>query len=102
MEKVKNLTISEVIEAKRLLIQLLESGKSLEVDLSGLEEIDISGIQLLISFNKEVAILKRTVIYKGVFKEEFKSSLNSVLYLSEPMTNGEELSSYIDEIIRSS
>lgn len=101
MEKVKKLTISEIFEARSLLLQLLESGNSLDVDLSGLEDIDISGLQLLVSFAKEVSILKKNVNFKGIFTETFRDSLIEVAYLSEAITNGEDFSLYIEEIIRS-
>lgn len=102
MEKIKSLTIANISEAHNLLLQLLNSGSNLHVDLSGLEEIDITGIQLLISFSKEVSILKKEVDYRGEFKESFTNSLNGIIFHPTPLVNGAQFSTYISDIVRSS
>lgn len=101
MEKIENLTIVEVVEAKNLLVQLIETGNKLEVDLSSLGSIDISGLQLLVSFYKEASILKKDVVLKGEFKQSFRDSLDEFLFVNEPIINGDELTGYIEDIIRS-
>lgn len=102
MEKINSLTIANMGEAHNLLVQLLNSGSDLHVDLSALEDIDISGIQLLLSFAKEVNILNKSVEFRGEFKDSFINSLRSIAFHSSELTNGSQFTSYINEIVRSS
>lgn len=101
MEKIENLTIAEVVEAKKLLDQLVDSGKKMEIDLSSLGNIDISGFQLLTSLCKEAAVLNKEVNLKGHLKNSFSESLNNLLFTTEQISSGNELTGYIEEIIRS-
>lgn len=100
MEKINSLTIGNIAEATSLLKQLMGSGNDLHVDLSGLEDIDISGIQLLISFTKEVNLLNKQMEFRGDFKDSFKRSLNENLFNSSEIENGYQFTSFVGDIIR--
>ncbi|CAK0780277.1 STAS domain-containing protein [Gammaproteobacteria bacterium] len=56
-----DLTIYEAVTLKTALMAALEEGPVLELDLSGVEEIDTAGLQLLLLLKKEAQIGGRSV-----------------------------------------
>lgn len=93
------LTIVYAQEMKLILIEVLNQGNTLEIDVSQLEEIDISGLQLLISFAREASLLGKSYQFTGVFTEKFKEEINDTSYLQSKMVNGEDLTQFLNEII---
>lgn len=93
------LTIVYVQEMKLILIEVLNNGNCLELNVADLEEIDISGLQLLISFAREASLMGKEFLFTGVFTEKFREDLNSISFLQGEMVNGEDLTQFIKEII---
>lgn len=93
------LTISYAEEMKLTLMESLNQGISIKVDLSTLDEIDISGLQLLISFAKEAVLLGKEYQFIGIFNENFKENINRISYNSVDMVNGEDLTLFVGDII---
>jgi anti-sigma B factor antagonist len=57
------LTIFTAAEMKQYLLDFLNSGKELEIDLSQVDEIDTAGLQLLILIKREAAQAGKTLSF---------------------------------------
>ena len=71
----KSLTIDNVGEYRKTLIALLRNGSSSVFDLSGIECIDLSGLQVLISFAREAQAKKIDFHFTGRIHESISTSL---------------------------
>jgi anti-anti-sigma factor len=59
------LSIYTVLDLKDKLLKGLSAGDKLELDLSGVGEIDGAGLQLLVMIKKEAAALGKTLNFTG-------------------------------------
>lgn len=71
------LKIDTVSEFKLTIDQALKSGADFDVDASGLEAIDFSGLQLLIAFVSEVNVNGSTLIWQSV-SDAFQSAADDL------------------------
>lgn len=66
---IKNLTIENAAAAASELLKEIKGGKENIVDLSGVEKLDLAGIQLLVSAQKTGEKGKGTFYFKGPLKK---------------------------------
>ncbi|MBN1500052.1 MAG: STAS domain-containing protein [Spirochaetes bacterium] len=59
-------TIYAVKKLKNVLMQELKSNKNVEIDMSGVQRIDTSGIQVLLHMKREAVKFDRKFIIKGI------------------------------------
>lgn len=85
-----SLTINSANVVKSTLLESLQKSDLIKLDLSGVNKIDISGIQLLLSFVKEISLLGKEIVFEGVFTPEFKDDLNNLIFSKQHIDTGEE------------
>lgn len=72
----EDLTISVVTDLKETLMQALNQSDLLTIDLESVQNIDVSGVQLLCSSNRHFEKMKKKLVLKtGKNNEYFKSFL---------------------------
>jgi len=59
------LTIYTALELKNTLLAGLSENEELELDLSGVGEIDAAGLQLLVMIKQQAAVLNKTLSFSG-------------------------------------
>ncbi|MGL1891669.1 MAG: STAS domain-containing protein [Spirochaetaceae bacterium] len=94
-----DLIINHVDEIRELLIKTLKKQKKLEVVLSSINRIDISGLQLLVSLSNEAFLAKKEILYSGVFKDSFLFDINKVSFAQNILTNAEDLQNFIKDVV---
>jgi anti-sigma B factor antagonist len=59
-------TVYEAVEAKRDLLQALADSAELEIDVTGLDEVDTAGLQLLFLLRREALHTAKLVRFAGI------------------------------------
>lgn len=59
------LTIYGALELKRRLLEALHQNGALEIELTGVSELDCAGVQVLLLVQKEALALGKTISWKG-------------------------------------
>lgn len=90
-----DLIINNVEEIKSNFLGHLKKSNKLEIDLSETQQIDISGLQLLISLVRESKNLEKEVSFIGLFNNSFSENLNRIAFAPMFITNGEELQEFL-------
>jgi len=93
----KDLKIHNVEDIKDELLRKLDVKGDITIDLSSVEKIDISGLQLLISIVAELKELKKDYLFIGEFKSNFSQDLNKICFSPNIISNGSELQSFIED-----
>lgn len=98
IEITKDLTMINIKKiSDRLLISII-SGSNFNIDLSEIGNIDITGLQLLISLSKELNSLDQTLTFSGNLKENFRNDLEDLIFSVHEITTGPDLTKFIDDI----
>lgn len=95
----EDLIINNIENIKKKIISHLGKHKSLELNLSKTNRIDISGLQLLISLVNEVKGTKKSLVFSGNLTENFTEEVNRISFSHLQLTTGEELKGYIDDTV---
>ena len=95
----EDLIINNIEDLKLKLLEDLKKCNKLEITLSAVDNIDISGLQLLISLTREVENIKKDVIYSGQLKASFLEDINRIAFAPNIITNGEDLQRFINDTI---
>lgn len=93
------LTISSVSNISSKLFEYLKATKKCELNFSKIEKIDISGLQLLISFLQEVTVLDKELSFIGILNNDFKEDLNRIIFNNINLDTSEDLLQYIKGLI---
>ncbi len=95
----EDLTINNVDEIRENLLKYLKKSKKLEIVLSSLSRVDISGLQLLISLVNESCLTEKEIQFCGNFNDSFIFDINKVAFPPNTLINGEELQSFIKGVV---
>lgn len=93
----KDLKIHNVEVIKEELLKKLDVQDDITIDLSSVEKIDVSGLQLLISIAVELKELKKEFLFTGEFNSNFSQDLNKICFSPNIISNGSELQSFIED-----
>ena len=85
------MTIENASDAAQTLLQLRKGMESPVIDLSGVEKIDLSGIQLLISAQKMGAKVKKSIYYTGKLKDGINEKLTGSGFRVVKSTSSDDL-----------
>lgn len=94
-----DLLIQHSQECKELFLDAISKYNSITVDVSEVNKIDIAGLQLLIALAKEIDINSKTFKFIGELKENFKYSINHITFSNRLMSNGDDLTQFICEML---
>lgn len=94
-----DLIIQHVKKCREVLEEALETSNHIDIDVSGLNKIDIAGLQLLIAFTKEVSKQSKTHNFYGELRENFRYSINHITFSSRLMSSGEDLLQFVNEML---
>lgn len=98
--KLKNdLIINYADEIKAQLIDSLVDDNDYDIDISLINKIDVSGLQLLIGFYKDVKLQGKSVTCSGIFKSNFVQEVNRATFTNNVLVNGDDLCKFIEETI---
>ncbi len=64
-KKISSLTIENASMNKELFLALLDNEHEVELNFSGIQDMDMSGLQLLISFMKDAEKKQKKVVFTG-------------------------------------
>lgn len=95
----EDLIINNIENIRENLLTHLDKSNKLEIVLSSTKNIDISGLQLLISLKREVLKLEKEVIFSGIFNDSFSEGLNKIIFNQGIINNGEDLQLLINEAV---
>lgn len=95
----KDLVIQHVKTSSEKLQKTLDECDHIAIDVSGLNKIDIAGLQLLIAFTKEVAKQSKTHSFYGELRENFRYSINHITFSSRLMSSGKDLLQFVNEML---
>ncbi len=99
IEITEDLIINNVEDIRLKFIEYLKSFEKLEIVLSVVKVIDISGLQLLISLSNECKNLGKDVLYSGQFNESFFENINRIAFSPAMLNSGEDLQKFINEAV---
>ena len=89
-EVMKNLTIENAVSVLEELKKEVKKKKDSIIDLSSVEKIDLSGIQLLVSAQNTAESKSKSLFYKGTLKKSvFDKFSNNGFSLVPEETDGE-------------
>lgn len=99
MSDIKALTIDNANEIQKTLLDLLKKGGKQEFDLSGIETVDLSGIQILVAFVRETLANNVDFHFIGKIHESVSSSLVLAGIAERPCETGEDLELFIKAVL---
>lgn len=94
-----NLTIENIAELKELFLASLGHRNSPVLDFSGVERIDLAGLQLLVSTLLEAKRRDREVRLTGNLCPDFRQDLGAGCFFSHVPTDGEGLATCLNRLI---
>lgn len=99
IEVSEDLIINNVRDIKLIFLDLLKNSDNLEISLAVVKDIDISGLQLLISLLGECKILGKDILFSGQFNDSFLENINRIAFAPAILNNGEDLQNFIKESV---
>ncbi len=94
-----NLTIDRVQSAKTAFLEVLSAKRSLELDITSCEEIDLSGLQLLVSLLRSSLSGSGKVSFRGAPAEAFNAVLLTAGVIESPCGTAEEVEEKIKAVL---
>jgi len=92
------LTIDNASASRKLLLQLLAEQKFLEIDITNVSTIDLSGIQILIAFIRQASKDNREVRFTGPLSVGFQEQLVFGGISPEPCLTGAQLEAILKAV----
>jgi anti-anti-sigma regulatory factor len=92
---IRELTIEHAVGYRKQLLEIVGKGNSPTVDLSELESIDLSGLQILVAFLREAASVKRDAHLAGSLGVEVQRAIGLSGLCDHECPTGESLESAI-------
>jgi anti-anti-sigma regulatory factor len=86
-----NLTVENIKTVAMMLSKNFKKHEDLLIDLSGVEKLDLAGIQLLLSVQKSGRQNNKPVLFCGILKKSIYEKLFNTGFNTIPMEGSEEL-----------
>ena len=98
MSEQNPLTIEYAAFYKKQYQALLDTEKTPIIDLTGIQAIDVSGIQILVALVREASKQKKELHFTGSIHENVSLVLENACMTNRPCTNGEQLEDIIKAV----
>jgi anti-anti-sigma regulatory factor len=99
MSDLKTLTIDNAEELKKTLLALSKKGGTPVFDFSGIEAIDLSGIQILVAFAREALSNNAGFHFIGKIQESVSASFVLAGIAERSCETGEEVELFIKAVL---
>ena len=99
MSDLKALTIDNAVELQKTLLAISEKGGALVFDFSGIEAIDLSGIQILVAFAREALSNNADFHFIGKIHESVSASLVLAGIAEHSCEAGEDVELFIKAVL---
>jgi anti-anti-sigma regulatory factor len=95
----KTLTIDNAVEFQKTFLDTLKKGATPVVDLSGIESIDLAGIQLLVAYAREALEKKVDIHFIGTIHESVRASLILAGIAEQSCETGDDVEQCIKAVL---
>jgi anti-anti-sigma regulatory factor len=99
MSDIKALTIDNAVEFQKKLFDILKKGGKPVLDFSGIEGIDLSGIQLLVAFAREALANNAAFQFTGRIHEAVSANLILAGIAEYPCETGDDVELFIKAVL---
>lgn len=99
MSDLKALTIDNAVEFQKTILDLSKKGGTPVFDFSGIEDIDLSGIQILVAFAREALSSNTGFHFTGKIQESVSASFLLAGIAEHSCETGEDVEQFIKAVL---